>query len=97
MRLILLIALLLWASPALAQVCNFRTIIVAALAKNHQEVPVWIGYASDRMLEIFSESGGKSWSLVISHPNGTSCLIVGGESWHDIQRVPAGTETRKSE
>ena len=96
-RLLLLIVLVLWAPEAIAQACNFRVVIVAALAKNFQEVPVWIGFRGNRSLEIFSEANGGSWSLVISHPNGTSCLVVGGESWLNIQRVPTGTKTRKSE
>ena len=88
---------LLWSLPALAQQCNFRAVLVAALAKNFQEVPVWVGFRGDRSLEIFSEANGESWSLVISHPNGTSCLIVGGDSWLDVKRVPVGTETMNSE
>ena len=95
MRLLFLIVLLLWAPPATAQQCNFRARIVAALAKNFQEVPVWVGFRGDRSLEIFSAANGQSWSLVISNPNGTSCLIVGGDSWRDVPRVPAGTETWK--
>ena len=96
-RLSLLIALLLWAPPAWAQACNLRAVVVGALAKNFQEVPTWIGYSGNRAIEIFSTSGGGTWTLVITHPNGTSCLVTHGQSFHDVPRVPAGTETRKSE
>ena len=94
-RLLLVIALLLWAPVVWAQACSSRVIIVAMLARNFQEVPVWSGFSGNRTIEIFSREGGKSWTLVISHPNGTSCLITHGDSYIDVKRVPAGTETRK--
>lgn len=96
-RLLFLIALVLWAPPANAQACSLRAVIVAALAKNFQEVPVWAGFSGNRKIEIFSAVGGKTWTLVISHPNGSSCLITHGQSWRDVPRVPAGTETRNDE
>ncbi len=97
MRLILLIALLLWALPALAQQCNLRTVIVGALAKNFQEVVTWNGFSGDKTIEIFTSAGGGTWSLVVTNPNRTSCLITHGGSWRDLKRAPVGTETRKSE
>ena len=85
----------LWSLPALAQACNLRAVIVGALAKNFQEVPTWNGFSGDKTIEIFTSAGGGTWSLVVTNPNRTSCLITHGGSWRDVPRVPAGTETRK--
>ncbi len=31
---------------------------------------------------------GTSWTMVVTLPNGTSCLLAKGEAWENVPKVP---------
>jgi len=39
-----------------------------------------------QVLELFASSSG-SWTMVVTTPNGTSCLIAAGENWDVVRAV----------
>ena len=88
------IALLLFAaaaapaltSPALAQAqCGPREQIVKSLGENFKETPIGMGVTQPgQVLELFASSSG-SWTMVVTTPNGTSCLIAAGENWDTVR------------
>lgn len=75
-------------SSASAQVpCSPREQLVTTLTKQFKETPVGIGLAQPgQVLEVFASPSG-SWSMVMTMPNGTSCLIAAGENWEMINQV----------
>lgn len=93
-----LLALALWlaalsGAPAAAQaplVCGKRAIVLDRLAgAPHHEAPVALGLASNGgVIELLVSEGGASWTLILSLPDGTSCLIAAGEGWQSLP-VPA--------
>ncbi len=84
---ILAIAMLLiiWAvfDPAAAQTaCATRNQLAERLAGDYAEVPVAAGLAlSGEVIEVFTNSDGSSWTIVLTRPDGPSCLIAAGEAW----------------
>jgi hypothetical protein len=69
-------------TPAVAQAsCGERREIVTSLEQRFEETPVGIGLMQPgRVLELLvSESG--SWTLLVTMPNGRSCIISAGEHW----------------
>lgn len=75
--------LLLSAQAANAQqACAVRNEAVVQLERQFDEQVAGRGLAANgqRMLELFvSETG--SWTLLVSDPNGRSCVVASGEAW----------------
>jgi hypothetical protein len=67
------------------QVCGARTEILAELTKRYSEAPVAVGLANSGVLvEVLSSDNGSTWTIIVSQPNGTSCLVAAGKEWQDL-------------
>ncbi len=76
----------LTAHSALAQQvpCGDRAKAVAHLEKNYSETPVSIGLASNgAVVEVFASEAG-TFTIVMTYPNGLSCMIAAGENWENV-------------
>jgi hypothetical protein len=64
--------------------CAQRDNIVNTLDAQYKESPRAVGLVSkEAVLEVFvSESG--SWTLVVTNPQGLSCVLAAGQSWEEI-------------
>lgn len=79
-----------WPSASMAQeqACLPRADILARLENKFKEVPISSGVMTNgSLLEIVASENG-TWSLIISHPTGYSCLTAAGERWET--RPPKG-------
>jgi hypothetical protein len=86
------------AAPAAAQLaCSERTAIVETLAARYNESHAGYGLANDgKVLELFvSREGG--WTLVLSLPEGPSCIVAAGEAWQMVPLQAAGQMSRLDE
>lgn len=73
--------------------CGERTKIVKELGTSYQEVGQARGLVSQaRLLEVFV-SPDKSWTILISHPNGASCIMATGQDWEEWKVSLIGAET----
>ena len=93
--LILTIGLVLSAPAALAQpVCGSHQSISDSLKKSYTEAPVPMGLtASGGIIEVFASQEG-TWTIVITQPNGTSCLIAVGLDWENLPKPKVLTGAR---
>ena len=76
--------------PAAAQQqrCTKRPDIVRHLAKKFSETPVAIGLSgSGGVIEVFSSEQSASWTIIITMPDGNSCVIAAGQNWERITTV----------
>jgi len=72
--------------PAYAQTpaCDSRDVIINSLIDDYDESRRSISLSkSGNVFEIFASDKG-SWSLVVTWPNGPSCLIDSGTSWENL-------------
>ena len=71
------------AMPSHAQgSCAPRADLARVLSQQHSEAPVALGLASNgNLMEVFASKLGETWTLVMSMPNGISCVVAAGESW----------------
>lgn len=78
--------------PAWGQVpCGDRKSIVTQLAEGYLEESRGRGLTNNgTILEIFASPGGETFSVVLSAPDGQSCLIAAGESWQQVAPKPKG-------
>lgn len=97
---VLAIALAAWLGPfwtqatladAGSQLCKTRDEVASILALQHGELPVSGGiHGDDAVLELFVSEGSKTWSIIITQPDGTACLVAAGTDWMDESILPAG-------
>ena len=79
--------------PALANqmACSKRDDVVAQLGTKYQEAPSAVGLANNGgLIEVLTSGDGSTWTIILSMPNGTSCLLAAGESWQDVHRMAVG-------
>lgn len=64
--------------------CAERNNIVQTLDSQYEESPRAIGLVSkEAVLEVFvSETG--TWTVVVTNPEGVSCVLAAGQSWEEI-------------
>ena len=75
------------ALPANAQQqrCTKRPDILRHLAMKFSERPVAIGLSGNGgVMEVLSSETGDSWTIIITMPDGNTCLIAAGENWEHI-------------
>ena len=71
--------------------CGPRAELLEELAKRFSEAPVAVGLASSgALVEVLTNGSGSTWTIIVSQPNGTSCLVAAGESWQELRRVASG-------
>jgi hypothetical protein len=68
--------------------CFPRTDLVEHLARNFHEEPTAIGVADNgSLLEVFASKDGETWTVAVSLPNGTTCLVATGQQWQEAPSV----------
>ncbi len=75
-------------TPAAAQtVCMSRAGILEQLSSKYAETPISLGLEKlGNVVEIFSSGDGATWTMVLTRPDGETCMIASGEAW---QAIPA--------
>ena len=76
-------------TPTRAQApCERRAKIVNVLLQQFEETQVGSGITPNgQLLELFASPKG-TWTLLLSHPSGRSCMIATGEDWHQLAEQP---------
>jgi hypothetical protein len=85
------------ASPAApasgSPLCASRPEILKQLSNRFKEAPVALGLAKNgSVVEVLTSDDGETWTIMISQPNGSSCLVATGEGWEELKRVGAKGE-----
>jgi hypothetical protein len=72
------------------QICMDRVNVLKILDQKHKEAPASLGVTvSGEVVEVLVSEKG-TWTIIVTTPNGVSCLVAAGESWENIERVAAG-------
>lgn len=68
--------------------CAERARIVDYLAARFAERPVARGLATrGGVVELLATNDGKTWTLIVTAPDGTACLIAAGEGWETVRKT----------
>jgi hypothetical protein len=65
--------------------CYPRDDLMAWLQETFDEAPIGVGVANGRLVELLTSKDGVTWTLIITSPEGVSCLVVGGEAWRQLR------------
>ncbi len=90
--LLLLAGIALLNTPAAAQSsCGPRDAVLALLGNQFEESTVAVGLADNGgVIEVLTASDGTTWTIMLTMPDGTSCVVASGEAWIDILRKAKG-------
>lgn len=71
--------------------CAERTVVVERLQTKFGEARQSIGIGQNNsVVEMFASTATGTWTLVVTLPNGMSCLVASGESWEQLaEELPA--------
>ncbi len=57
------------------------------LQRNFSEAPVAIAIANNgALIELYAKRDRSSWTLMMTRPGGTSCVLTAGEDWNDLRK-----------
>ena len=57
------------------------------LTKKYGEAPVAIGVTNKGgLVEVLTTGDGNTWTIIVSMPNGTACMVAAGEGWRTMKR-----------
>ena len=89
-----LAALVLAAAPAAAQNrnCAPRDMVIKRLAEKYGESRQSIGMGQQGMvMETFASGETGSWTITVTTPNGTTCLVAAGDAFERVDETqPVG-------
>ncbi len=82
MKWLLTCVALVGCQPAFAQgiKCAPRDKVVSRLAEKFGETQLGAGLSAGGVVELWASKAG-GWTLLLSLPDGRSCLMSGGEAW----------------
>lgn len=73
-------------SAAAETLCGSRETVLKQLASEYQEAPVGIGLASNgAVVELLTSRSG-TWTILVTSPRGSTCLMGTGEAWQATAR-----------
>lgn len=65
--------------------------LTAQLKALYREDPAAIGLSeSGRLMEVFASPDGRTWTIVMTTPDGLACIMAAGKNWDVI--IPPGVE-----
>ena len=73
--------------------CGERRAVVENLDQTYSEAPVSLGLASNgSVIEVLASPSG-SFTIILTQPNGLSCVMAAGENWENLPKRLAGAHT----
>ena len=68
--------------------CTARKAAIRHLEGKFSEAPVATGLTNTgAVLEVLTSDAGRSWTMLVSMPDGSTCFIAAGEAWRTIPPV----------
>jgi hypothetical protein len=82
------------AAPAMAQqqCVSTPSIVEKTLREKYQEAPNGLGLVANGQLTTLYVAPTGTWTIVITLPNGMTCLVMSGTNWEFVKPPPQGEE-----
>ena len=95
-----LVGMLSLTSPAVAQAppqtaltpaCHSHADLTEMLHRKFAEQPNALGLqANGHLVEVFVSNDGTSWTIVVTRPDGWSCIVAVGQDWESLPNPITG-------
>jgi len=64
--------------------CGPHTDVIKALGdKFHEKQSATALTSAGTLLEVLTASDGATWTIIVSRPDGLSCVVAAGQNWQD--------------
>jgi hypothetical protein len=73
------------ATVSAAPPCEARSKLIEQLAQKYKETSVAMGLANGKLLEVLTNATGDTWTIIVTSPEGLSCLVATGEGWRKLE------------
>jgi hypothetical protein len=92
LALVTAVALPLPAMAAGNMACSQRDDVLHQLGDKYKEAPSAVGLVANNggLIEVLTSDNGATWTIIVSMPNGTSCLLAAGENWQAVEHAAQG-------
>lgn len=82
---------MLVAAQPTESVCAEREALMTSLSREYSEAPNAVGLANNgSVVELLTSRDGRTWTLLMTRPDGTSCVVAAGEAWDQMPQVASG-------
>jgi hypothetical protein len=72
-------------ATAVAPACHSHADLAKMLSQKFAEQPSALGVqANGHLVEVFVSNEGTSWTIVVTRPDGWSCIVAVGEDWESL-------------
>ncbi len=86
-------ALVASTASAQSQLCNERDWVLELLAKKYKESPVAGGVTNTGgLVQVLTDGKSGTWTIIVTTPQGISCVVAAGEGWRLMQQVTVEPE-----
>ena len=79
------------------QQCNSRDAVLKLLSNKYGETPVAYGVTNSggliEVLKSVPNADDDTWTIIITTPQGVSCLMAAGEGWKAMEQLALDPET----
>jgi len=73
--------------------CDERNNVLELLAKKYKETPIAAGVTNTGgLVEVLTDTKSGTWTIIITTPQGMSCLVAAGEGWRNFDPLPTDPE-----
>jgi len=70
--------------------CSTRANVLRQLSNKYSESPTAIGRAENGgVIEVLTSTEGGTWTIIITMPDGTSCMVAAGQDWETLPKIRA--------
>ncbi len=81
-------------SASAQMMCAARADLLVNLKGKFSEAPVAIGLINTAgVVEVLASPEGDTWTIIVTDPQGTSCLMAAGAYWQAALKSVAGQES----
>ena len=84
-------------APQPQQQCNTRDAVLKLLSNKYSETPVAYGVTNSggliEVLKSVPNANDDTWTIIITTPQGMSCLMAAGEGWKAMEQLALDPET----
>ena len=69
--------------------CGDRDHVIASLSEQHAERHIASGFQSEAgLMEIWASDADSSWTILLTRPDGMTCVMAHGTHWLESTMVP---------
>ena len=80
------------AEETVKSTCESRDTVLSFLSDKYSEAPVAMGVSKNGgLVEVLTSGAGSTFTIIVTMPNGRTCMVAAGEGWESVIKPPKKT------